>query len=415
MEVLDYTLTREDKDYDVSVYGNAGRVAIAFPEGDSTCTSWENGGMVGALSQLIDAGELQLVCVDSADDESWYFREGDPAYRYENLSAFYDFVEEDLLDFVAKHTSSKQKPILIGAGMGAVNAAVEAFHHPELFGGLLAMSGAYDARYYLGGDLDDDWKSVSPVDIAAELDPKSKAGKALSAMPTAFVCGQSEYEHGIETQRALDTLFAQKGIESTFEYWGYDVTPDWGWWQEEAGQLLPCILEENGLVARKLVAKEAAAKAEADRAAQVRAEAENALAEAKKNLAAAKEHQKRSEERLDAEYSVVSERKEVEKKLAAEASLAWQERDKAAAALGEAVQKGNIAQAAADKAASDRAAAEWIAGEARAAVESAKASRSDAEKRLARAEAALKDALAADKRAAEGLAKTEEEIQAELG
>lgn len=415
MEVSDYTLTCEDKDYDVCVYGKAGQPVIAFPEGDSTATSWENGGILDGIANLIEDGKLQLFCVDSSDEESWYFRDGDPLYRFDNLSSYYRFVEGDLLDFVAKHAASKQRPILVGAGVGAVNAASELFRHPELFGGLLGLSGAYDVRFYLGGEPNDQWKGVSPVDIAAGLDPKGKAVKELDALPIAFVCGQSGDEYGIETQRALDTYFAQKGISATFEYWGYDVTPDWGWWQEEVRQLLPCVLEENGLVARKLVAEESAAQAAADRAAEQNARAEEALETARQRLADAKAQQKKSEERLEEENSVVSERREVEKKLAADASLAWGERDKAAAALAEAVAKGNAAQAAADKAAGERADAEWIAGEAKAAVESAKKSLSDAERRLEKAEKRAKEAAQANKRATEALKKAKKEIETELG
>ena len=57
METKDFTLHREgvDGDFDVTQYGTAGRPVIAFPEGDSSCASWGEGGMVDALAGLIDA------------------------------------------------------------------------------------------------------------------------------------------------------------------------------------------------------------------------------------------------------------------------------------------------------------------------------------------------------------------------
>ena len=74
METKDFTLHREgvDGDFDVTQYGTAGRPLIAFPEGDASCASWEEGGMVDALAGLLDAGRVRLFCVDSADDASWY-------------------------------------------------------------------------------------------------------------------------------------------------------------------------------------------------------------------------------------------------------------------------------------------------------------------------------------------------------
>ena len=52
METKDFTLHRDgvDGDFDVTLYGTAGRPVIVFPEGDSSCSSWEDGGMIDALS-----------------------------------------------------------------------------------------------------------------------------------------------------------------------------------------------------------------------------------------------------------------------------------------------------------------------------------------------------------------------------
>lgn len=66
----------------------------------------------------------------------------------------------------------------------------------------------------------------------------------------------------------MEGLLADKGIDATFEYWGLDVSHDWSWWQEEARQLLPCLLEPNGLLKRKLSARFAIAKAAAEHAAE---------------------------------------------------------------------------------------------------------------------------------------------------
>ena len=54
METKDFTLHRDgvDGDFDVTLYGTAGRPVIVFPEGDSSCSSWEDGGMIDALHEF---------------------------------------------------------------------------------------------------------------------------------------------------------------------------------------------------------------------------------------------------------------------------------------------------------------------------------------------------------------------------
>lgn len=413
MEVTDYTLRSQggDKEFDVTVYGTAGRPVIVFPEGDSSCTSWENGGMIDALSELIDGGRARLFATDSADNESWYFRGADPAYRYESLRAFYDYVEDVLVPFVAEKAGTEEPPLLVGAGIGALNAAVEMLRAPELFGGLLALSGSYDVCFFVDGDLDAKWEGFSPVSLAANLGEAE--AKRLSEVPVAFVSGQHPSETGIETQRVLDTIFAERGIEATFEYWGYDVSHDWHWWAEEARQLLPCVLEPNGLVDRKLVAKVSAAQVEVDHTEEVLRGKEADLAAAQERSRQAKDDARAATERLRRERGVVSERREAAEVAQAAAQEAWRRRDEAQRALDEAIAAGNAAQAEADAAAQGLADAEWIAGEAKAASDKATAEKVDAGHQLAKAESAVRTAKELSRRAANALTRAEERVEAE--
>lgn len=413
MEVTDYTLSNEsgDKDFDVTVYGSEGKPVIVFPEGDSSCTSWENGGMIEALSDLIDGGRAQLFATDSADNEGWYFRGADPAYRFESLKAFYDYVEDVLVPFVAERSGTDEPPLLVGAGIGALNATVEMFRKPSLFGGLLALSGSYDVRFFVDGDLDPMWDEFSPVALASSL--SEEGVRRLSEVPVAFVSGQDTSETGIETQRVLDTIFAERGIGATFEYWGYDVTHGWHWWCEEARQLLPCLLEPNGLVDRKLVAKVSAARVEAEHADEILRGKEEELAAAQERSRQAKDDARAATERLRREREVVAERKEASERAQAAATEAWRRRDEAQKALDEAIAAGNAAQGEADAAAKELADAEWIAGEAKAASDRATAEKVEAGHRLAKAESAVRTARESSRRAANALTTAEERVEAE--
>lgn len=266
MEVVDYTLHSEelDRDFDVTVYGGSGWPVIVFPEGDSTCTSWENGGLVDAVAPLLNAGKAQLFCVDSMDDEGWYARSTLPEYRIENIHAYFDFVRKDFVPFVVQHSLSERAPLLAGVGIGALNATVTLLIDPTPFGGLLAVSGNYDVRNFLDEEPDEDWLGVSPVDLAKLLSDGKSDGKlrAIKRIPVAFVCGQHASEDGIESQRAMDAALSAAGAGATFEYWGYDVSHDWVWWAEEVRQLLPCLLKPTGLQDRELVAELSAAQAQ---------------------------------------------------------------------------------------------------------------------------------------------------------
>ncbi len=396
METKDFTLHREgvDGDFDVTQYGTAGRPLIAFPEGDASCASWEEGGMVDALAGLLDAGRVRLFCVDSADDASWYAGYAPADYRLTSLGGYFDLVENELAQLVRNEAPDAGAPIVVGAGLGALNATIAMLRKPSLYGGLLALSGTYDAAWVVGDAMSDAWRAFSPVDLVRGLGDNPLLVKALSGLQLAFVCGTGAGEEGGQTQRTLQGELEAAGVGATFEYWGADVDHSWGWWQEEARQLLPCLLEEGGLRRRHAASVVGNARAAAQSADADLAGAGERLEQAKEHLAQAHDALAAAEERTKFEQQSIAEHAKEAERLAAVAYDAWAEKDRIAALLEDAIRKGNEAQVEADRAAAELSSAQWIAGEAEAAVASAKSDQAAAEGEVARAEEAVEAALA---------------------
>src|SRR5438093_2297865 len=59
-------------DMELLHFGHAGRPLLVFPTSMGRFFQWEDFGLVSALSDHIEAGAIQLVCLDSLDGESWY-------------------------------------------------------------------------------------------------------------------------------------------------------------------------------------------------------------------------------------------------------------------------------------------------------------------------------------------------------
>ena len=396
METKDFTLHREgvDGDFDVTQYGTAGRPVIAFPEGDSSCASWGEGGMVDALAGLIDAGRVRLFCVDSADDASWYAGYAPADYRLTSLGGYFDLVENELAQLVRNKAPDAGAPIVVGAGLGALNATIAMLRKPSLYGGLLALSGTYDAAWVVGDAMSDAWRAFSPVDLVRGLGDNPLLVKALSGLQLAFVCGTGAGEEGGQTQRTLQGELEAAGVGATFEYWGADVDHSWGWWLVAARLLLRCLLEEGGLQRRHAASVVGDAQAAAQSADADLAGAGERLEQAKEHLAQAHDALAAAEERTKFEQQSVAEHAKEAERLAAVAYDAWAEKDRIAALLEDAIRKGNEAQVEADRAAAELSSAQWIAGEAEAAVSSARSEQAAAEDEVARAEEAVEVARA---------------------
>lgn len=414
MLVKDYTLHDEgaNRDFDLVVYGSKGQPVIAFPEADASCVCWENNGMVAALADLIEAGTIQLFCVDSLDDESWHATGALDEYRRQNLADWFDFIEHELLAFVGTTSTSRRRPLLVGAGMGAMNITVALLRKPAAYAGLLALSGTYDVRALVGDWAVPEWLAFSPVDLVANLDPASDVVKALKDGQLAFVSGQEGSETGAWSQSLLEERMAALGIDATFELWGYDVSHDWCWWQEMCRQLLPCLLKRNGLEQRRLTARVSRAEVEAQHAEEVLAAREAELAVVEASLSQTKGEVKVTAARQEAEEHVVLEHERELKRLADLATEAWAERDRIAQLLAHANDAGNEAQAKADAAAEALSEAEWIAGEAKGAAERAAAEHAAAKERVREARTAAQAAKKAKAAADKALVDVQAELKA---
>src|SRR5215471_13155979 len=64
-------------------FGETGQPVVAFPTSMGRFFQWEDFGLVGTLATRLAAGAMDLWCLDSVDEESWYSRELPPEARVE--------------------------------------------------------------------------------------------------------------------------------------------------------------------------------------------------------------------------------------------------------------------------------------------------------------------------------------------
>ncbi|HKC63760.1 MAG TPA: hypothetical protein VKB86_08985, partial [Pyrinomonadaceae bacterium] len=105
------------------------------------------------------------------------------------------------------------------------------FRHPDLFRGVIAMSGSYDIRPYLKGYSDDNVYFNNPVEYLSNLNDDYHLPRLRQADAIFIVTGQGAYE-APDRSRQLSQILSSKGIPHTLELWGHDVNHDWPWWRK---------------------------------------------------------------------------------------------------------------------------------------------------------------------------------------
>ncbi|HVP66501.1 MAG TPA: alpha/beta hydrolase-fold protein [Anaeromyxobacteraceae bacterium] len=230
------------RDMEVRVYGRGGRALIVFPSQDGRVGDFEGFGMVDACGHLLHAGRLTLVTVDGNDWNSWTNRNASPADRARAHLDYDRYVVEEVFPFVLGQTG-RETCWTTGCSMGAFHAANFFFRRPDLFDGVIGLSGLYDTRGFVGDFCDENVYFNSPLYYLPGLaDPWYLDRYRKSRI--VFAVGQGAYEEDcLRDTRALESVLAAKAVPAWFDYWGHDVNHDWPWWR----RMLPYFLEKLGV------------------------------------------------------------------------------------------------------------------------------------------------------------------------
>lgn len=155
-EYIRWYTQRLQREMELLVFGHAGAKVLMFPTRDGRFWEYERLGLVAALTDKLEAGQLQLYCIEGLANESFYGRNCHPADRIGRHAALEDYILHEVLPLMAAK-NSHDCTIVHGCSLGAFQAASLVFRHPHLFRKLVAFSGRYDltTKVECFGDLFD--------------------------------------------------------------------------------------------------------------------------------------------------------------------------------------------------------------------------------------------------------------------
>lgn len=232
------------RDMNMLIYGETGIPMIAFPCQDGMCDNWEGFQMPDVIGDYIDAGKIQLFCVDTVDRETWSDTYGDKEHRAWMQEMYYQYVIEEALPLIREINGTGILPIATGCSLGATHAAIAFFRRPELFSGVLSMSGSYSAKDFWDGWLNGVLYENSPLDFLKNMPEDHYYIDLYNQKRIVLTVGQGAWEGTCETTtKEMKEVLAAKGINAWVDLWGYDVNHDWSWWYKVIRYHLPNFVE----------------------------------------------------------------------------------------------------------------------------------------------------------------------------
>lgn len=222
------------RDMEFKVYGHGGKPVLAFPCQNGRFFDWEGFGMPETLEDYLDRGWLQLFTVDSIDGETVSNQWGSPHDRVRRHEAWFCYVTQELTPRVRELNGTGQDLLSTGFSMGAYHAANCFFRRPDIFDGLIALSGVYDTGDMYGGYMDEVVYANDPCAYLSGMPGDHPYIQLYNQSKIAICVGQGAWEEALLAgTRRLEPILRQKGIHAWVDYWGFDVNHDWPWWKKQ--------------------------------------------------------------------------------------------------------------------------------------------------------------------------------------
>jgi esterase/lipase superfamily enzyme len=187
--------------------------------------------MIDCVADMLEQGKVMMFAVDGIDWQSWTREGAWPGDKARRHNDYHRYITEEVMPFV-RNESGHGGAWATGCSLGAFHAANFFFKRPDVFDGLVAMSGVYRASHFAGANDDQDVYFNSPLDYLPNMgDPWHLEQYRRSHI--VFSVGQGAFEGPmVADTHAMQDILHQKGVYATFEYWGEDVEHHWYWWQK---------------------------------------------------------------------------------------------------------------------------------------------------------------------------------------
>ena len=210
------------REMELLVFGDKGEPVLFFPTRTARFYDYEDWQVIEALRLKIGAGQLQVICLDSIDKESFYARETPPAQRIRRHLQYEQYILQEVIPFIQQ---KNPHPTLIAAGcsLGAYHAANLAFKYPHLFHKMVGLSGRYDLTTSME-HFDDLFEGVRNEDIYYNMPGQFIPNledpfiiHLLKAIEIIFVVGEKDVF--LENNLSLSNALWSKGIWNALHLW----------------------------------------------------------------------------------------------------------------------------------------------------------------------------------------------------
>lgn len=217
------------RDMELVVYGNYGWVLLMFPTAGADYLEYERFQLIDSIAPFINEGKIKVISVNTVNNESILNKTNEAGHRSIRHGQFNHYILSEVVPFIHSHCNGLVPIVTCGASVGAYHAANMYFKFPNIFSGMIAMSGVYDIKYYVRDYYDEHCYYNSPVEFLPGLNDEQTLNDMRDGK-IVIASGQGAYEDPGSSIH-LSNILKSKKVPHWLDLWGHDMTHDWPTWR----------------------------------------------------------------------------------------------------------------------------------------------------------------------------------------
>lgn len=226
------------QDMPIATYGNYGFALLLVPTAGADYLEYERFQMLDSLAPAINSGKVKVFSINSINNQSWMNKPMEGAHKAIKQNQWNEYVFNEVVPFIKNSTSHETPIIVSGASFGALHSMNLFLKRPDLFNGVIAMSGVYNLMEYTDGYYDEQVYFNSPAHYMPNLTDGWYLDQIRRSQHIHIFSGEGPYE-APDAARDFAGILYSKNIWYELDIWGQEWRHDWPTWRA----VLPHYLE----------------------------------------------------------------------------------------------------------------------------------------------------------------------------
>ncbi len=230
-DVLHHYSENLKRTVDIPVFGHYGYALLLFPPLSDSPNIYEENGTIAKIEKFINKGKCRVFCCPTINEESWLNPSISGEEKSKLHSDYNNFVVEELVPLIYDKCNGPVPIISVGASIGAFHASNIYFRRPDLFYGLISLSGFFNIEYIAKGYFDENCYFNSPVHYLPNLTDSYWLSFLMSKHHVYLYSGSGDCEFPHNTENMCN-LLTSKSIKHSCEIWGTEFGHNFNTWNE---------------------------------------------------------------------------------------------------------------------------------------------------------------------------------------